>query len=127
MKKKSLESVAMTSSTAMSFIHLLVGLTGAAITGYGAQKVGQNSVVQEQLERCLKQKLQPKQTKTQLKKACEAKYDTDGAKMHKILMYGGCAFIVAVFLIIAILDMFGGGMMGMMGGGGGMGMGGQYY
>lgn len=122
----------MTSSTAMTFIHLLVGLTGAAITGYGAQKVGQDSVVQDQFETCMKQKLQPKQTKTQLKKACSAKYDTGGTTMHKVLMYGGCAFILAVFLIIAILDMFSGGMMGGgmgMGGMGmgGMGMGGQYY
>ena len=48
--------------------------------------------------------------------------------MYTILMYGGCAFIFAVFLIIAILDMFGGGgMMGMGMGGGGMGMGGMGF
>ena len=112
----------------MSFIHLLVGLTGAAITGYGAQKVGYSKAIQEQYDTCAKQKLQPKQTKAQLEKACEAKYTVPSSKMYTILMYGGCAFIFAVFLIIAILDMFGGGgMMGMGMGGGGMGLGGMGF
>jgi hypothetical protein len=104
-------------SATTTFMHLLIALAGAAVTGYGAQKVGELKQIQVSNDKCLRQTLKKGQTKAALQQSCDKAYNTKGAMMNKVLMYGGCGFIVVTFLIISFMNS-----------GFGMGMGGgQYY
>ena len=123
----------MSSFTQSSFLHmnslflLMIGLAGATIVGSGqfmhlqSLKNGYNNCI----------KSGNKQT------SCAAKYESPYGKLGYITMYGGCIFIVAAWLVLAIVksSLFSGYSMGGMGMGGmgmggmgmgGMGMGGYY-
>lgn len=104
-------------SATTTFMHLLIALTGAALTGYGAQKVGESKQIQVSNDKCMKQTLKKGQTKEQLNASCDKAYNTSGGMMNKVLMYGGCGFILLVFIIMSMMSSgFGMGMGGGMGG-----------
>lgn len=96
-------------SAVSTFIHLLVGLAGASLAAYGGMQVGDDKLNEALNKKCAAVPIPPAkpgkkaQTKAQQQAACDAKYPTGGAMMHKIMMYGGCGLIVAVFVILWFL------------------------
>lgn len=110
---------------AQTFVHMLIGLAGASMAAYGAQKLTQTQcdnkyVVKTKLNACVKAAKDAKS-----KAACQTQYTPKNDLMWKILQYGGCGLIVLLFLALTVfangISIGGGGGMGMGMGGGGMG------
>lgn len=107
---------------ATTFVHMIIALAGATLTGWGAQQLGDDKISKMLYDRCIKQPVPKSSTKSAMEKSCNTKYKPGGEMLHKVAMYGGCGVIVVGFLLFAMLtsQIFGG--MGM-----GMGGGGAYY
>jgi len=111
------------SQGALTFMHLAIGLGGAGIAIYGAQKVCDKKINKTAYESCLKQSVKKGSTKETIKKACDTKYKPGGDIIPTIIMWSGMGIILLTYVILSYLNggLFGGGMGGMMGGMGGMG------
>lgn len=96
---------------------MLIGLAGATITGYGAQKLAQTACDNAKLKSKYNSCIKAKKSQAVCKKESEPKQDI----VWKVMQYGGCGLIVGLFIILAVLSS--GFSLGGMGGGyqGGMG------
>jgi hypothetical protein len=106
------------SSAVTTFVHLMIALVGASASAYGAQKVGEDKKNSQLYDKCIKQTVKKGSSKSAVVKACDKAYGTGGI-MGKVLMYGGCGFIILAFIVISLMDssFFGGGYGGYGGGG----------
>jgi hypothetical protein len=108
-------------------MHMLVGLAGATIAGYGGQQYGADLAAKELNDKCTKNpplNKAAKETKAQRAKSCNAKYPVSQMTLHRVMMYAGCGLIVAIFVAMWLMNtnIFG----GIVGGGGGGGYAGGY-
>jgi hypothetical protein len=96
-------------SAVKSLSYLMIGIGGAAMAGSGQYLVDMN--LKNARDNCIKSGAS--------KASCESKYKSPFSTLNKVLMYGGCGFVLAGFIVVWFLTSS---MMGGRGYGGGMGM-----
>ena len=92
------------SQGALTFMHLAIGLGGAGIAIYGAQKVCDKKINKTAYESCLKQTVKKGSTKETIKKACDTKYKPGGDIIPTIIMWSGMGIILLAYVILSYLN-----------------------
>ncbi len=87
----------------MTFVHMMVGLAGAGATLWGSQIECQDKIAGMKFAGCIRTKPKKGKSKSDVERACRAKY-TQRGKLGMILKYGGLIGIIGVFILLFFLN-----------------------